>query len=126
MSPAGSLAALDTDTASRWRCGEPTAAGGICGQWVTAERACGYHGADKWLSRAGQEAQQRARAAAVYVCLASRKSVQETLQSVARAVANGTLTDKRAGVVVRACAERIKMLDLRLAEREELLEAAAE
>ena len=102
-------------------CGYPTQAGGRCRQ---PGRPCKYHGPGKEMSRLGNEAQRCARAEKVYVNLSTRRTVEKTLQSVARAVADYLLSDKRGNVLARLAAEKIKILDLRLEEREELVREA--
>ncbi len=76
------------------------------------------------MARIGRAAQIEQAAAELFVNLATRRTVGRTLDSISRGLAHQKISDKRANVIVRACAERIRMFDLRLQEREEALTIA--
>lgn len=76
------------------------------------------------IAASGAAALKRHNRRAIYISFTSRATVERTLESVARGVAGGLISDKRAAVVVRACAERLRALDLNLAQREALLAEA--
>jgi hypothetical protein len=116
-----------------WTCGarfgHRNTRGDMCGASVGPDtrEGCGYHVPGSRMGVVGAQAQRSQRAAvvakSVVVDLRSRRGVERTLATTARAVADGIISDKRGNVIARCAAEAIRMLDLRLAEREEALAA---